>query len=307
VQIELLIEEDEGTPEAGVPVFQKFITEESVLAIIGPTLSNTAKTTDPLAQEAGVPVLAVSNTAAGITEIGDFIFRNSLSEAQVIPNTIAVSSEKLGYKKVAILYANDDAFSKSGYDVFKQVLTDGGFEIASEQTFSTNDQDFRTQLTEIRGKEPEAIIVSALANAATQIMIQARQLGITQPIIGGNGFNSPAVVENAGEASEGMIVGAAWNAASQEPLNVEFVTKFTEKTGGAPDQFAAQAYAGVYIMAEAIKNAGTTTDRTAVRDALLAIKDFPTVLGSFSFTEGRDAQHTPVVQIVENGAFAVMQ
>ncbi len=306
VDLKLVIEDDGGDPESGVPVFQKFISDESVVAIIGPTLSNTAKTTDPLAQEAKVPVLAVSNTAGGITEIGDYIFRNSLAEFQVIPNTIKVSSEKLGYKKVAILYANDDAFSKSGYDVFKASLTEAGIEIVTEQTFATEDDDFRSQLTEIKGKNPDAIVVSALANPATQIMIQARQLGITQPIIGGNGFNSPAVVTNAGEAAEGMIVGAAWNIASTEPLNTQFVAAFTAKYGAAPDQFATQAYTGVYIMAEAIKIAGTTTDRTAVRDALAGIKDFPTPLGTFSFTDARDANHTPIVQIVKDGKFEVL-
>jgi branched-chain amino acid transport system substrate-binding protein len=306
VELKLVIEDDGGDPEAGVPVFQKFITQDNMLAIIGPTLSNVAKTTDPLAQQAKVPVLAVSNTAAGITEIGDYIFRDSLAEGQVIPNTIKVSAGKLGYKKVALLYANDDAFSKSGADVFKQALADNGIEIVSEQTFSTNDQDFRAQLTEIKGKSPDAVVVSALANPATQIMVQARQLGITQPIIGGNGFNSPAVVKNAGAAAEGMIVGAAWNVSSQEPLNQQFVTNFQKKYNAAPDQFATQAYTGVYIMAEAIKRAGSATDRAKVRDALAGIKDFPTPLGSFSFTDGRDANHTPVVQIVKDGAFTVL-
>jgi branched-chain amino acid transport system substrate-binding protein len=307
VELKLVIEDDGGDPESGVPVFQKFITQDNVLAIIGPTLSNVAKTTDPVAQEAKVPVLAVSNTAGGITEIGDYIFRDSLAESQVIPNTIVVSSAKLGYKKVALLYANDDAFSQSGADVFKQSLADNGIEIISEQTFSTNDQEFRSQLTEIKGKNPDAIVVSALANPATQIMIQARQLGITVPIIGGNGFNSPAVIKNAGDAAEGMIVGAAWNVSNQDPVNQKFVEAFQKKYDAAPDQFATQAYTGVYIMAEAIKKAGTTTDRLAVRDALAGIKDLATPLGSFSFLDTRDASHTPVVQIVKDGAFAVLE
>jgi branched-chain amino acid transport system substrate-binding protein len=306
VTLKLDIQDDGGAPETGVPVFQKFINDSNTVAIIGPTLSNVAKTTDPLAQDAKMPVLAVSNTADGITTIGDYIFRDSLSEAQVIPNTIAVSKAQLGYTKVAIMYANDDAFSKSGYDVFKQALADNGVEVVDEQTFATNDQEFRSQLTEIKGKNPDAIVVSALAAPATQILIQARQLGIAQPIIGGNGFNSPAIISGAGEAAEGVVVGAAWNIASQEELNQQFVTAFQAKYNAAPDQFAAQAYTGVYVMAEAIKQAGSTTDRTKVRDALAGIKGFPTVLGSFSFTDGRDADHTPVVQIVKDGKFEVL-
>lgn len=305
VQLKLDIEDDGGTPESGITLFQKFI-QDNVLAIIGPTLSNVAKNTDPLAQQAKVPVLGVSNTAAGITDIGDYVFRDSLSEPQVIPNTIKVSKAKLGYQKVALMYANDDAFSKSGYDAFKKALGDNGVQILTEQTFSTNDQDFRTQLTEVKGKNPDAIVVSALAAPATQIMIQARQLGLTQPIIGGNGFNSPAVIKNAGAAAEGLIVGAAWNISSTNPQNQAFVTNFKAKYNADPDQFAAQAYTGVYILAEAIKQAGTTTDHAKLRDALAAIKNLPTPLGSFSFTPTRDADHQPVVQIVKDGKFTVM-
>ena len=113
------------------------------------------------------------------------------------------------------------------------------------------------------------------------IVSQARQLGIaaTVPIIGGNGFNSPALIKNAGESAEGVMMGAAWNASSTLPLNKKFVEAFTAKNGGAPDQFAAQAYAGVYIAYEAIKKAGSATDHKAIRNALAEIKDLDTVLG----------------------------
>jgi branched-chain amino acid transport system substrate-binding protein len=137
-------------------------------------------------------------------------------------------------------------------------------------------------------------------------MIQARQLELTQTIIGGNGFNSPAVLANAGPAAEGLVVGAAWNISSTLPENQTFVANFNAKYGEAPDQFAVQAYSGVYILAEAIKQAATTTDRAALRGALAAIKDLPTPLGSFSFTEGRDADHAPVVQLVKDGKFTVL-
>jgi branched-chain amino acid transport system substrate-binding protein len=307
MQIEAVFEDDASVPQQGTNVYNKLINGDKVAVIIGPTLSNTAKITDPIAQQAGVPVLGVSNTAGGITEIGDFIFRNSLTEAVVIPNTIKTAKENLALKKVAVFYGNDDAFTKSGYDVFKKVLQAEGIQILSEQTFAKGDRDFSPQLTQIKSQNPDAIICSALVEEASGIVNQARQLGIAQtvPIIGGNGFNSPALMKNAGEAAEGVIVGAAWNAASTNPLNLKFVEDYTKKYNRAPDQFSAQAYAGVQIVYQAAQTANSADNRKAIRDALANIKNLDTLLGEFSFTEGRDADHLPVVQQVKGGKFAV--
>jgi len=307
MQIEAVFEDDASVPQQGTNVYNKLINGDKVAAIIGPTLSNTAKITNPIAQQIGVPVLGVSNTAGGITEIGDFIFRNSLTEAVVIPNTIKTANQKLGLKKVAALYGNDDAFTKSGYDAFKKALQAESIQILSEQTFAKGDRDFSPQLTQIKAKNPDAIICSALVEEASGIVNQARQLGIpkTVRIIGGNGFNSPALMKNAGEAAEGVIVGAAWNVSSTAPLNLKFVDDYTKKYNRSPDQFAAQAFAGVHIVYEAAKAAGTSDNRKAIRDSLVRIKDIDTVLGKFSFTDGRDAYHSPVVQEVKGGKFAV--
>lgn len=303
-----LFEDDASTPQQGINVYNKFINADKVSVIMGPTLSNTAQVADRIAQQAGVPVLAISNTAKGITEIGDYIFRDSLTEAVVIPNTINNVKAKLGIKKVALLYGNDDAFTKAGYEAFKMALAQAGLTIMSEQTFAKGDRDFSPQLTQIKGMSPDAIVCSALVEEASGIVSQARQLGIATsvPIIGGNGFNSPALIKNAGPAAEGVIVGAAWNAASTHPLNKKFVDDYTKRFGVAPDQFAAQAHAGVYILHEAIKKSGDPDNRKAIRDALAQVKDLDTVLGTFYFTEGRDAGSLPVVQVVKDGKFAIL-
>ena len=302
-----VFEDDASVPQQGTNVYNKLINGDKVAVIIGPTLSNTAKITNPIAQQTGVAVLGVSNTAGGITEIGDYIFRNSLTEAVVIPNTIKVAKQKLGLKKVVLFFGNDDAFTKSGADVFRSVLKAEGIQILSEQTFAKGDRDFSPQLTQIKAQNPDAIVCSALVEEASGIVNQARQLGIpkTVRIIGGNGFNSPALIKNAGEASEGVIVGAAWNISSTNPLNLKFVEDYTKKYNRPPDQFAAQAFAGVQIAYQAAKNAGTADNRKGIRDGLVKIKGMDTLLGKFSFTEGRDADHTPVVQEVQNGKFVV--
>lgn len=307
LKIAPIFEDDASVPQQGTNVYNKLINGDKVVVVVGPTLSNTAKITNPIAQQIGVTVLGVSNTAGGITEIGDYIFRNSLTEAVVIPNTMKVAKEKLGLKKVVLFYGNDDAFTKSGADVFRKTLQAEGIQILSEQTFAKGDRDFSPQLTQIKAQNPDAIVCSALVEEASGIVSQARQLGIpkTVRIIGGNGFNSPALIKNAGEASEGVIVGAAWNISSTSPLNVKFVDDYTKKFNRPPDQFAAQAFAGVHIAYQAAKAAGTADNRKAIRDAMVKMKGLDTVLGKFAFTEGRDADHPPVVQEVKTGKFVV--
>lgn len=309
VKLVPVIEDDAGTKDKGVTAFEKLIKTDNVLAIIGPTLSNTATAAHPIAQQAGVPVLAVSNTANGIVEVGDYIFRDSLAEFQVIPSTVKAAKEKLGLKKVAVIYGIDNAFTKAGYDEFKKALDANGIQITTTQTYGASDTDYSAQLTTIKGTNPEAIVVSALAEGA-QIAKQARDLGIDTKvtIIGGNGLNSLAYIKNSGAAGEGTIVGAAWNIGNDSPANQKFIAAYKAKYNNAdPDQFAAQAYSGVYILAEAIKKAGANGDRKAVRDALAGIKGLTTPLGSFGFTPERNADHPPVVQVVKGGKFEVLK
>jgi len=297
--------EDATSAEEAVAAMTKLVVEDGVVAVLGPTLSAEAFAADPVAQENSTVVLGVSNTAAGITDMGDYVFRNSLPESAVIPGTIATAVQELSLTQVAVLYGDDDDFTISGYNVFIEALDSNGVEILGEETFARGDVDFSAQLTNLIALEPQAIVVSALAAEATQIITQARTLGYTGPIIGGNGFNSPAVISGAGESAEGVIVGAAWNIASPNELSTAFASSYQAEYDVAPDQFAAQAYTGAWLLATAIRCADSV-DRTAVRDSLAAIADFESPLGTFSFDENRNPVHPPVVQIVENGAFAVL-
>jgi branched-chain amino acid transport system substrate-binding protein len=307
-RLKLITEDDRSTREGGIAAFEKVLNRDRVVAILGPTLSNTARESDPIAQAKGVVVLGVSNTADGIVEIGDFVFRNSLPESDVQPNTVRVTRDKLGYRRVAVLYGDDDAFTKAGYDVFSKALADAGVQVIATETFKKGDTDFSAQLTKIRPLSPDAIFLSALAEEAAGIMTQARQLGIpaSVPFIGGNGINSPKLAELAGSAAQGAISGAAWFIANDTPGNAEFVKAYRDQYGSDPDQFAAQAYAGVYLLATAMKHAGSSNPR-AIRDAMAQLKDVPTVLGSFSFDASRNPVHPPVVQIVQDGKFTLFK
>ncbi len=308
-RINLMVGDAASSRTQVVNLYQQDINSSQVLALIGPTLSSEATTADPIAQQAGVPVVATSNTAPGITAIGPYIFRDSLGEADVIPVTIRTALSHLHFKKVAIIYGNDNAFTQGDGKVFAAVAQKFGLKVTDTETFATGDKDFSTQLTKIKGSKPDAILVGALAPEAVLILTQGRQLGIPTGVhfIGGNGFNSPAVISGAGKAAEGAIEGTAWFANGPSALNQSFVKSYKARYGKAPDQFAAQAYDGVNILAAAIKGAGTTSDRAKLRNALATVKNVPVVTGAsgtFAFTATRDAGEAGTVQIIQNGQFA---
>ena len=306
-KLDVRVEDDASTKEQGITVFQKFINRDKVSAIIGPTLSNTATAADPLAQQAKVPVLAISNTAAtGITDIGNYIWRDSLTEAQVIPGAFKKAQEKLQFKTAGVLYGNDDVFTKAGYDVMQKALAELNVKVLGTQTFAKPDRDYHAQLTALSAPKPDVLVVSALADNAAAIVAQARQLGWSGAILGGNGFNSPAFIKNAGQAAEGVMVGTSWNSLSQGAANQKFLASM-KKAGVNPDQFSAQAYTGVLILAEAIKQSGGKTGREDIEAGLAKVKDLDTPLGKFSFTPSRDAQHEPSVQQVKDGKFQIVQ
>jgi branched-chain amino acid transport system substrate-binding protein len=306
--LKVVFEDAAGDPKQAIAAYEKLTADKNIVVILGPTLSSEAKSADPIAQEAKVPVIASSNTAGGITEIGDYIFRTSLPESAVIPNTVNQAAKALNLKKVAVMYGNDDAFTQSGYDVFKAALEKAGIQTLTTETFAKGDTDFSAQLTKIKSLNPDAIVVSALAEEAANIMSQARTLGIPDSVrfIGGNGFNSPKLAQLAGKAAEGAISGSAWNVSSDYPANQDFVKAFNTEYNGNPDQFAAQAYTAAWTAALAIKNAGSV-DHAAVRDALAKIKDFASPLGSYSFDANRDPVHAPVVLTVKDGKFEVFK
>lgn len=305
VEINLIIEDSAGKQDQALTAAQKLMNSENVTALIGPTLSTEMNVVGPEADLNGVPTIGTSTTAAGIPQLGEYIFRNSLPEALAIPASIDKAIEKYDAKKVAILYGNDDVFTKSGFDTMKAAAEEKGLEILTIETFQKGQSDYNAQLTKIKGLNPDLILASALYNEGAVIMDQARKMGIDVPFVGGNGFNSPEVIKIAGDAADGLIVATPWYAEKDDPKVKDFVTKFEEKYGKKPDQFAAQAYDALYIYAEALKNAGSN-DRDAFRDALAEVK-INGILGDFAFDEEGDVIMEPTVLVIEDGAFKIFE
>jgi len=316
-KLELVIEDEQGKKEEAINVFKKLIFQDKVVLLFGPTLSNSAQASDPVAQAAKVVVFGTSNTADGITSIGNYVFRNSVTEADILPVTLKVAAQKTGFKKVAVLYGNDDIFTKSSYDNFKKALQDLKIGVTTTETFAKGDVDFKPQLTKIKGTNPDAIVLSALVAEGAPIMVQSRQLGITLPFVGGNGMNSPRIFELARDHSDNLWVGSPWSLESSTPENKRFVAAYKKAYGALPDQFAAQAYDAMYIAAEAmrkVKFAGKLdADRKALRDALPAVQ-WNGATGSFKFRQARgrdrkpagyDAVQTAIVMVTKRNQYVI--
>lgn len=306
VDLELKIEDSAGKQEEALSAAQKLMNSDNVDAIIGPTLSTEMFVVGPEADLNGVPIMGTSNTAEGIPQLGDYVFRNSIPETLAIPASVQKAIEKYDVKKVAILYGNDDVFTKAGYDVMKKVAEDLNLEVVTTETFQLGQSDYKAQLTKIKNLNPDLILASALYNEGAVILDQARKMGLDVPFVGGNGFNSPEVIKIAGDASNGLIVATPWFAQKDDEKVKNFVKNYTEAYGVEPDQFAAQAYDGLYLMAEAVKNAGVA-DRDEIRDALATLKDFKGVLGTMSFDEDGDIVMEPTVLIIEGNEYVVFE
>jgi branched-chain amino acid transport system substrate-binding protein len=295
------VQDSASDPAQVISLLQRFTTDGSAL-IIGPTLSSEAFKADPIAVKAAVPVLATSNTANGITAMGPCVFRNSLSEDQVVPETLAKISAKWHPKTAAIIYGDDDQFTKTDYDIFKRALAQQNITIVETQTYHKGDVDFKAQLTQIASKKPDLLVVGALVEEAAKILGQAKTAGVTAHIVGGNGLNSPKLFSLAGSAAEGVVVGAAYFSGNAYPGNREFVADYQKRFGAPPDQFAAQSYAAVQIVAAAVKTGKSTPAEMC--SALGALAPVATVLGPFTFAADRNAKAPSAILTVKDGKFA---
>jgi branched-chain amino acid transport system substrate-binding protein len=319
-KLSLVVEDEQGKKEEAINVFKKLIFQDKVLMAFGPTLSNSAQAADPIAQAGKTVAFGTSNTADGITSIGNYVFRNSVTEADVLPATLKMAMDKAGVKKVAVLYGNDDVFTKSGYDNFKKALDDLKVPVTTTETFAKGDVDFKAQLTKIKGTNPDAIVLSALLAEGGPIMVQARQIGLNVPFIGGNGMNSVKIFDLApGAASNDLWIGSPWSIENPAAENTKFIAAYKAKYNAAPDQFAAQAYDAMHIVAEALKktklSGDLTADRAALREALPGVT-WTGATGAFKFRQakdragkpaGYDAEQAPIVSVTKDGKYVIVK
>ncbi len=305
-RIRILVEDDLSTVDGAVAAYKKLIDQDGVSVILGPATSSMTKDAFPIAEENSVVAISPTSAARGLSAIGDYVFRVSLATDVLIPNGISATHAKLGYERAATMYDEADPFSVDSENALQEGLAGIGVEVLATETFESGATDFSAQLTRIMEVDPQIVFVSSLPPEKLGILTQAREIGIpiTVPIV--LRTLTAGDVEAAGSAAEGAMTFTEWASASDKPRNQAFVQNYTAKHGVKPSNYAARAYGALYVLAEAIANAGST-DAIAIRDALSYIGDLDTIFGNFSFNEVGDAVYDPIVLIVENGELKIFE
>ena len=302
-QLKFIIEDDQSTIDGAVEAFNKLIHQDKVSVILGPATSSQTGEAFQVAQENEVVALGPTSAARGLSAIGDFVFRISLTTDVLIPIGIEVTHAKLGYQRVATIYDEIDLFSTDGNEAVREALAANGVEVLTTEIFQGGD-NVSAQLTRIQALNPDAVFVSALPTDRPNILTQRHQLGLSVPFFVRTltGVDIKAL----GAPAEGAISFVGWSSMGDAPGNQAFVQNYSAEYGTEPNNYAASAYATVYILAEALANA-QSADSTAIRDALVNIKDFDTIFGKFSFDANGDAVYEPKVLIVNNGEFELFE
>ncbi|MBE9227397.1 ABC transporter substrate-binding protein [Phormidium sp. LEGE 05292] len=291
--IKLIVQDTGGDETGAINAFQILINQNKVVGIVGPTLSQQAFSADPVAERAKVPVLAASNTAKGIPEIGDYVARVSAPVSIVAPNSINTALKlNPNIKKVAVFYAQNDAFNKSETEIFQKTLKDKGLDIVTVQKFLTTDTDFQAQATNAINLKPDLIVISGLAADGGNLVRQLRELGYKGIIIGGNGFNTSNIFAVCKASCNGVLVAQAYSPQHSNAVNQAFRAAYLQQYKKEPPQFSAQAFAAVQVFVEALKAVDKRSDiakmsldklRTELNKELLTRK-YDTPLGEIAFT-----------------------
>lgn len=211
------------------------------------------------------------------------------------------AQKKLGFKKIAIMYSNNNDQMVGEHQFYLDACKKLGLEVVADETFADKDTDFSAQLTKIQAANPDVIAVAGLYQEGALIVKKAREMGMNQYVLAGNGFNSPEYIKQAGEAADRTVVATPWNPERKTDKAQNFRKAYVAKYGHEPDQFAAQAYDAMYVLHQAVEQSGTTTDRKKFRDTLAKISDFEGATGKFAFDENRDPKMDLAVLEVKGG------
>lgn len=306
-KITFVYEDNRSTPGESATIVKKLITRDGVVAVLGEVASGRSLEAAPICQANKIPMISPSSTNPKVTETGDFIFRVCFIDPFQGTVMAKFARQKVNAKKVAVLSDVAAPYSLGLAQFFKEQFTKDGGEIVSEQKFSSGDKDFKAQLTAIKGANPEAIFAPCYYTEAGLIVRQARQLGITVPLLGGDGWEAPELIQIGGESLEGCFYSTHYSPEDANPAVQEFVKKFKAKNGGeVPDAMAALGYDSAMVLAEAIKKAGTT-DGAKVRDAIAATKDYAGVTGKTTLDANRNATKPAVILAIKDGKFKYIE
>jgi branched-chain amino acid transport system substrate-binding protein len=303
-QIALTINDDASDKAQSAQVAQKLIQQEQDLALLGPTLSNSAVAVHPLAESLKTPILAVSTTGIHIVPDCNFpattpckyVFRDSLGEETAIPTNIKSYAEDKQPKTGVLLVAQDDKFSSDGGTIVQNTVAQYNVNLLKTIKFNKAEADLSPYVTQAVQAKPDVIFITSLGGIPAKIMTEARKQGWQGQFLGGNGFNTATVSAQAAGAGKGARSASAWYLGNTFASNKDFVDAYKAEYSKDPDQFSAQGYTAIKILADAAKRANLTFsdlagDRDKLRTAMESV-NIQTPLGPFQFTSTHDVKQT---------------
>jgi len=305
-KLQLIYEDDQSKAGEPATVVKKLISRDGVVAVLGEVASSRSMEAAPICQQNKIPQISPSSTNVKLTEMGDYIFRVCFTDefqGKLLSN---FAKRTLKAAKVAIMTDVKSDYSVGLSRDFKAPFTTAGGAIVAEQTYNGGDKDFKGQLTAIKATNPDAIIVTGYYTDVGLIVKQAKQLGITAPLFGGDGWESSKLIEIGGVDVEGTYFSTHFSPEEKSPAVEVFVRKFREKYGELPDAMAALGYDSCMVLVEAIKRAGTT-DGMKLRDAIAATKNHEGITGRITLDEKRNAAKSAVILTVKDGKFKYLE
>ena len=300
-KLELITEDNQTKSGESATAVKKLISRDKVIALIGEVASGRSNEAAPIAQAAKIPMIAPAATNPSVTQTGDYIFRVCFIDPFQGNVMAKFAKDDLKAQKVAILASVSNAYSVGLAKFFKETFVANGGTVVVEKSFSEGDKDFRAQLTAVKAAGVDAIFVPSYYTEAALIARQARDLGLTVPLFGGDGWVADELLQIGGEALNGCYYSTHFSPENQDPAVQIFVKKFRTKWAGLnPDAFAALGYDAAFVLVDAIKRAGTT-DGPKLRDALAATKNFAGVTGVTNIDANRDASKPAAIIAIKGG------
>jgi branched-chain amino acid transport system substrate-binding protein len=306
-QIELITEDTRSKDGESSTAVRKLIARDHVVGILGEVASSRSLEAAPICQASKIPMISPGSTNERVTEIGDYIFRVCFVDTFQGRVMAKFALTRLKAKRVAIFSSSTSAYSVGLARYFRQAFIDGGGEVVAEPKYAEGDRDFNAQLTAIRAAGADAIFSPGYYNEGALIVKQARGLGITVPIFGGDSWEAQALMDIGGDAVEGAYLCSHYSPEDPSPRVQTFIAAYRKRYGDVtPDSNASLGFDSALVMADAIRRAGTTEHR-ALRDAIAATKDFEAVTGRITINERRDASKNAVIIQVRNGRFQFVE
>ncbi len=291
-----------GQPEQAANVARKQIDQNRVVAIVGEVMSKNSLAIAPICQSKGIVMISSASTNPEVTKKGDYIFRVCfLDSFQGVAIAKYVYND-LKARRAAVLYDNANDYNKGLAKFFEEEFKRLGGQIVASEAFTDEEKtvDFKAQLTDIKSAKPDFLYLPNYYASSALILKQARELGLDVPAGGGDGWDSPKLVEIGGKAVEGGVFSNHFSKDNPKPEVQSFVSKYREKYGTDPDALASLAYDAAYVLLSAIERAGSLKG-SDIRDALTSIQ-IEGVTGKISFDQDRNPKEkSAVILQIKNG------